>query len=167
MARQSDTPVFAASAATAAGGTDPASGMVSDALGRLREACAALAAAELHEAGAAAGALRARIPRGRGRGGRRPRSRAPPWASFDGLALGPCRRRIPSPGGTGGRSRRAHAREAEVLRLVAAGKTHRDIAVELVMSEHTVARHLQDIFSKIGVSSRSGATAFAFEHGLT
>jgi len=58
-------------------------------------------------------------------------------------------------------------REAEVLRLVAAGKTNRDIAVELVISEHTVARHLQNMFVKLDVSSRSGATAFAFEHDLT
>jgi DNA-binding CsgD family transcriptional regulator len=57
-------------------------------------------------------------------------------------------------------------REAEVLRLVAAGKTNRDIAVELVISEHTVARHLQNMFVKLGVSSCSAATAFAYEHGL-
>jgi DNA-binding CsgD family transcriptional regulator len=57
-------------------------------------------------------------------------------------------------------------REAEVLRLVAAGRTNRDIAVELVISEHTVSRHLQNMFAKLGVSSRSAATAFAFEHGL-
>ena len=54
-----------------------------------------------------------------------------------------------------------------MLRLVASGKTNRDIAVELVISEHTVARHLQNMFVKLDVSSRSGATAFAFEHGLT
>ena len=58
------------------------------------------------------------------------------------------------------------AREVEVLRLVASGKTNRDIAVELVISEHTVARHLQNIFAKLDVPSRSAATAFAFEHGL-
>ena len=58
------------------------------------------------------------------------------------------------------------AREAEVLRLVASGKTNRDIAVELVISEHTVARHLQNMFAKLDVTSRSAATAFAFEHGL-
>jgi ATP/maltotriose-dependent transcriptional regulator MalT len=57
-------------------------------------------------------------------------------------------------------------REAEVLNLVAAGKSNRDIAVELVISEHTVSRHLQNIFAKIGVSSRAAATAFAFEHSL-
>jgi DNA-binding NarL/FixJ family response regulator len=54
-----------------------------------------------------------------------------------------------------------------VLRLVAAGKSNRDIAAELVISEHTVARHLQNMFVKLGVASRSGATAFAFEHDLT
>ncbi len=58
------------------------------------------------------------------------------------------------------------AREAEVLRLVAVGKTNRDIAVELVISEHTVARHLQNMFVKLDISSRSAATAFAYEHGL-
>jgi DNA-binding NarL/FixJ family response regulator len=57
-------------------------------------------------------------------------------------------------------------REAEVLRLVAAGKSNRDIAAALVISEHTVARHLQNMFVKLEVSSRSAATAFAFEHGL-
>jgi DNA-binding CsgD family transcriptional regulator len=58
------------------------------------------------------------------------------------------------------------SREAEVLRLVASGKTNREIAAELVISEHTVARHLQNMFTKLEVSSRSAATAFAFEHGL-
>ena len=57
-------------------------------------------------------------------------------------------------------------RELQVLRLVAAGKTNRDIAAELVVSEHTVARHVQNIFTKLRVSSRTAATAFAFEHRL-
>jgi ATP/maltotriose-dependent transcriptional regulator MalT len=57
-------------------------------------------------------------------------------------------------------------RELEVLRLVAAGKTNREIASTLVVSEHTVARHLQNMFAKLGVSSRTAATAFAFEHHL-
>ena len=69
-------------------------------------------------------------------------------------------------GGQGGLPRGLTSREAEVLRLVASGKTNRDIAVELVISEHTVARHLQNMFAKLDVSTRSAATAFAFEHGL-
>jgi DNA-binding CsgD family transcriptional regulator len=57
-------------------------------------------------------------------------------------------------------------RELEVLRLVAAGRTNRQIAAELVVSEHTVARHLQNIFGKLDVSTRTAATAFAFERRL-
>ena len=57
-------------------------------------------------------------------------------------------------------------RELEVLRLVAAGRTNREIAATLVISEHTVARHVQNIFAKLGLSSRAAATAFAFEHDL-
>jgi len=57
-------------------------------------------------------------------------------------------------------------REVEVLRLVAAGKSNREIAAELVISEHTVARHVQNLYRKLGLSSRAAATAFAFEHDL-
>jgi ATP/maltotriose-dependent transcriptional regulator MalT len=57
-------------------------------------------------------------------------------------------------------------RELEVLRLVAAGKSNKEIAAALVVSEHTVARHVQNIFTKLRVSSRTAAAAFAFEHEL-
>ena len=57
-------------------------------------------------------------------------------------------------------------RELQVLRLVAAGKSNREIASALVISEHTVARHVQNIFAKLGVSSRTAASAFAFAHDL-
>jgi DNA-binding CsgD family transcriptional regulator len=58
------------------------------------------------------------------------------------------------------------AREVEVLALVAKGKSNREISATLVISEHTVARHLQNVFAKLGVSSRTAASAFAFEHGV-
>ena len=57
-------------------------------------------------------------------------------------------------------------RELEVLRLVASGKTNRAIAGDLVISEKTVARHVANIFTKLDLSSRSAATAYAYEHGL-
>jgi DNA-binding NarL/FixJ family response regulator len=57
-------------------------------------------------------------------------------------------------------------REVEVLRLVAAGSSNREIAAALVISERTVARHMQNIFAKLRVSSRTAASAYAFEHHL-
>lgn len=57
-------------------------------------------------------------------------------------------------------------RELEVLRLVKIGNSNRVIAAALSISEHTVARHLQNIFVKLGVSSRTAASAFAIEHNL-
>jgi DNA-binding CsgD family transcriptional regulator len=62
----------------------------------------------------------------------------------------------------GGLSRR----ESEVLILVAAGKTNRAIAAELFISEKTVARHVSNIFTRLGLSSRAAATAYAYKHGL-
>jgi DNA-binding NarL/FixJ family response regulator len=66
-------------------------------------------------------------------------------------------------------SKSAHGlspRELEVLRHVAGGKTNRDIATELVLSERTVERHVSNIFAKLGVSTRTAAAAFAYEHEL-
>ena len=57
-------------------------------------------------------------------------------------------------------------REVEVLALVASGRSNRQIASDLAISEHTVARHLSNIFDKLGVTSRTAASAFAFKHGL-
>ena len=57
-------------------------------------------------------------------------------------------------------------REVEVLRLVAQGMTNEQVANQLVISPRTVDTHLTSIYGKIGVSSRSAATRYAFEHRL-
>jgi DNA-binding CsgD family transcriptional regulator len=57
-------------------------------------------------------------------------------------------------------------REVQVLRLVAAGKTNAAIATELFLSERTVERHLSNIFTKLDLSTRTAATAWAYEHDL-
>ena len=61
---------------------------------------------------------------------------------------------------------RLTAREVQVLRLVAAGRTNRAIAADLFISEKTVARHVSNMFTKLGLSTRAAATAYAYEHGL-
>jgi ATP/maltotriose-dependent transcriptional regulator MalT len=58
------------------------------------------------------------------------------------------------------------ARELEVLRLVAQGKTNREIGTDLVVSHRTVKRHLDNIFAKFNVSTRTAATALAVRGGL-
>jgi pimeloyl-ACP methyl ester carboxylesterase/DNA-binding CsgD family transcriptional regulator len=57
-------------------------------------------------------------------------------------------------------------REMQVLRLIAAGNSHREIAGALVLSERTVARHVTNVYSKIGVHSKAEATAYAIRHDL-
>ena len=57
-------------------------------------------------------------------------------------------------------------RELEVLRLLSAGETNREIAESLVVSVRTVDRHVSNIYAKLGVSSRAAATSYAYEHGL-
>ncbi len=71
-----------------------------------------------------------------------------------------------APPGSVGRHRAVTDREVEVLRLVAAGRTNRQIAGELSISEKTVERHLGNIFTKLGVSNRAAATAHAYDHDL-
>jgi DNA-binding CsgD family transcriptional regulator len=70
--------------------------------------------------------------------------------------------RKPAAGSAGGLT----AREVQVLGLVATGKTNRAIADELSISEKTVARHLSNIFTKLGLPSRAAATAYAYQHDL-
>ena len=64
------------------------------------------------------------------------------------------------------RAGRLSEREREVLAHLAAGETNKEIAEALVISRHTVRRHVENIFGKLGVSSRAAATARAYEQGL-
>ena len=63
-------------------------------------------------------------------------------------------------------ARQLTARELEVLALIATGKTNRAIADALALSEKTVARHVSNIFTKLGVTTRAAATAFAYRNHL-
>ncbi len=86
--------------------------------------------------------------------------------AFAELGAGPDRARVDGhrtdrPAGHG-----LTAREVEVLRLVATGKTNRAIATALSLSDKTVERHLSNVFGKLGVSSRAAATAYAYRQGL-
>jgi ATP/maltotriose-dependent transcriptional regulator MalT len=84
---------------------------------------------------------------------------------FSELDAGPAAREVAAllePGLPGGLTER----EVEVLRLVAAGRSNPEIAAALTLSEKTVARHLSNIFTKLDVSSRTAAAAFAYEQHL-
>jgi DNA-binding CsgD family transcriptional regulator len=69
-------------------------------------------------------------------------------------------------GGGGSKGHGLTARELQVLRLLAAGKTNHAIASDLVLAEKTVDRHVSNIYAKLGVSSRAAATAHAYQHRL-
>ncbi len=77
--------------------------------------------------------------------------------------LGRLQHDTPTPGGA---VAELSKRERQVLALVASGKTNRQIAAKLGISEHTVARHLSNVFGKLGVNSRTAASAIAFQHDL-
>jgi len=86
--------------------------------------------------------------------------------TFEELGARPDAERARAVASGSGRPGGLTAREVEVLALVATGATNRELARTLVLSEKTVARHLANIFVKLGVSSRTAAAAYAFEHGL-
>lgn len=89
---------------------------------------------------------------------------------FDRIGAAPDLERLTraSPWGSDGGdpTARLTPRELEVVRLVAAGHTNREIAEQLVISDKTVARHLHNVFTKLGLPNRSAATAYAYEHDL-
>ncbi len=87
-------------------------------------------------------------------------------AAFAHLGAEPDRARVAALEAPVGADDRLTPREVEVLQCLASGSSNAEIAATLFISEHTVARHLQNIFGKLGVSSRTAAAAYAFEHHL-
>jgi DNA-binding NarL/FixJ family response regulator len=77
---------------------------------------------------------------------------APALAELDGAATGPSHGLSP--------------REVEVLHHLAGGRTNREIADQLKISERTVDRHVSNLYTKLDVSTRAAATAWAYEHDL-
>ncbi len=166
-ARDFDTPALDAAAATARGAVRLAEGDVPGALDALRHASSVWQAVRLPYEGARARMLYAVALRAAGASEDALLELRAALSVFERLgAATDAARAAELLAGRPDLPRGLTVREAEVLRLVASGKSNRDIAAELVISEHTVARHLQNIFGKLDVSSRSAATAFAFEHGL-
>ena len=167
LAADSDAQILETTATTAAGALLLARGEAQAAVVGLREACASWRDLRLPYEGARARVLYGLALRSAGDEDDAILELRSAVAAFDRLGAIPDRddaaRLLP---GASPLPRGLTRREAEVLRLVAAGKSNRDIAGDLVISEHTVARHLQNMFTKLGVSSRSAATAFAFEHDL-
>lgn len=161
-------PLLTAASAHAAGAVCLADGDIESAATSLRQACAVWRELEMPYEEAQTRLLLAAVGEKRGdQDGRRleidaarrlfTQLDAGPWlARIAGQSEGASRQRIGS----------LSEREAQVLRLLAAGKTNRAIAAELFISEKTVARHVSNIFDKLDVSSRTGATAWAFQHHL-
>jgi DNA-binding CsgD family transcriptional regulator len=168
IARRRDAELLAAIAAQARGEVALADGDAADALVALRSACTAWQELDAPHEAARARALLGAACRALGDTDTAALELEAARAVFAELGAAPAVAWLDS-------IRGAHApadehgltaRELEVLRLVAAGRTNREIAAALVISERTVARHLQNIFAKLRVSTRTAASAFAYEHGL-
>ena len=161
-------PLLAAASAHAAGAVLLADGDIEAASTSLRQACEIWRDLEMPYEEAQTCVLLAAVCERRGDQDGRRLELETARRLFKQLNAAPCLARIaepsdrttPQPVGS------LSEREAQVLRLLAAGKTNRAIADELFISEKTVARHVSNIFDKLGVSSRAGATAWAFQHNL-
>ena len=167
VAAATDVPLLAAQAAHARGAVLLAEGDARGALDALRAACKLWRELDAPYHAARSRILMARACRTLGDDDTEELETAAARSVFEDLGAGPDLARIDR---QAGRARAAPAglttRELQVVALVAAGRTNRQIADVLVISEKTVARHLSNIFTKIGVSSRSAATAYAYENGL-
>jgi DNA-binding CsgD family transcriptional regulator len=161
------SPYLRAKASCAVGSVLVAEGEHQKALGHLREACAMLRELDAPYEGARARVLIGGVCRELGDlDGANLEWRAALHV-FEGLGAAPDMARLDAMAAKqASTSGLLTARELDILRLVATGRTNRAIADELVISEKTVARHVSNIFDKIGVSSRAAATAYAYDQHL-
>lgn len=168
IARVLDAAVLEAQAAQARGAVELAGGDARAALGPLRRAFEGWQQAEAPYEAARVRVLSgmACLALGDEEGGRMELEAA--RSVFERLGAAPDLERIDRLDAEGS-SPRPHGltrRELEVLRLIAAGKTNKAAAAELSLSERTIDRHLSNIFTKLDVSSRAAATAYAYRHDL-
>jgi DNA-binding NarL/FixJ family response regulator len=153
------SPAFGAAAAQSLGVTALLAGRSGDAIGLLQEALRRWLDLEApYEASRVRRTLADAFAAAGDREGA-DRHRAAAEEAMTHLGVGPSPRAAGPGGGLTGR-------EAEVLRIVASGRSNREVADALGLSEKTVARHLANIFTKLNVASRTEAAAFAYEHGL-
>ena len=166
IAEQSTSPVLGAMAAYATGAALLASGRTTDAMVQLRAASAVWQRLNMpYEA------ARSSVLVGQGCGMLGDNASAVlefdnARETFESLGAEPDLRRVRELTGESAGRGALSARELEVLGLVAEGKTSREIAAALTISQHTVRRHLENTFAKLGVKSRAAAIAYAYEHGL-
>jgi DNA-binding NarL/FixJ family response regulator len=165
-------PVLDAYHLLAAGLACEANGQLNEAFDRLVESVDAFDQAGLTYEAARARVAVARVAELLGDPDTAGRELALAATTFDRLGAVPDRDRVGASADrdhVGATSRRAAAltgREVEVLALVAEGLSNREIGERLVLSRHTVARHLSNIMTKLGVGSRAAATAAAYEQDL-
>lgn len=169
LAEQMASPFLKACAQQAAGAVRLARGDARDALAELRSACSEWQMLEAPYEAARTRELLGLAYRALGDQDRAQLELDAACWAFRQLGAAPDAARVDGslrPGAAGTATDGLTQREIQVLRLVAAGRSNRAIADELVLSEKTVARHLSNIFNKLGISSRAAATAYAYEHAL-
>jgi DNA-binding CsgD family transcriptional regulator/tetratricopeptide (TPR) repeat protein len=166
IAERSSSPVLAAMAAHATGAALLASGETTDALVHLRAAGAAWQRLNMPYEAARTAALVGHGCAALGDTTAAALELDNARTTFASLGARPDLRWVWALSGERAGTGALSARELEVLGLVAEGKTSREIAACLTISPHTVRRHLENTFAKLGVNSRAAAIAYAYEHHL-
>jgi DNA-binding NarL/FixJ family response regulator len=166
IADDCDSDLLRASAAQARGAVELAAGEATRALASLRQAAQAWQELEAPYEAARVRVLVGRACRELGDDEAFALELESARSTFEQLGAAPDLAAVGALDGGAAETHGLSARELQVLRLIASGKGNREIASALVISEHTVARHVQNIFVKLRVTSRTAAGAFAFQHDL-